>query len=269
MTRALRIILSDKPVAYHPILAKALGSVNCALLMSQLLYWDSTRTEDNREFYKTEAEIEEEIGLSRWEQNTARGKLIELGVISVSLKGVPRRTYYTINMERLEELIENYSDAYVEKPHTECGKTTYCSEEKPHTITENTQKNTTETENIPPLPPKKKRGRPKAEANPEVKTCLIEYQNLLGYPIDFGREGRDAKWLLSNGYTIQDILNCYKYLKTDDFWKDKPVNMNNIRNQIGEWIKHGRPVSKRNGKVRQTSGQRSADYDPVSEWGGR
>ena len=36
---ALIELLGDRPVAYHPMLAKRLGSVKAALFLSQLLYW--------------------------------------------------------------------------------------------------------------------------------------------------------------------------------------------------------------------------------------
>ncbi|MFH0938204.1 MAG: hypothetical protein V1899_02850 [Planctomycetota bacterium] len=41
--RVLRIILGDRPIAYHPYLARVMKSVAGGVWLSQILYWDSVQ----------------------------------------------------------------------------------------------------------------------------------------------------------------------------------------------------------------------------------
>ena len=75
---------TGRPIAYHPRLAKPLGSVNAAILFGQLVYWHD-KTNNPLGVYKTALEIEEETGLSIKEQETARKKLKERGVLIETL----------------------------------------------------------------------------------------------------------------------------------------------------------------------------------------
>lgn len=55
--------------------------------------------------YKTREDIKKETGLSRDEQETARKRLVALGVLQEDLRGVPATVHYRINTERLEALL--------------------------------------------------------------------------------------------------------------------------------------------------------------------
>ncbi len=39
LEQAIRAILTDRPVAYHPAIAEAVGSATAGIFLSQLLYW--------------------------------------------------------------------------------------------------------------------------------------------------------------------------------------------------------------------------------------
>ena len=103
-------IIKDRPVAYHPDFAKAIGSVQAALFLSQLLYWSDKGNNDGW-IYKTQKEFYEETGLSRREQETARKRLKELGILEEKYQGIPRRLYYRVNMNRLAGLMLDYYNA--------------------------------------------------------------------------------------------------------------------------------------------------------------
>ena len=100
-------MLEDRPVAYHPKLAKCVGGVKAAIMLCQLLYWAAGKTAKARDgwFYKSVNDMEEETGLSKEEQQTARDKLDNLGVIESKLKGIPRTWHYRVNRERLRQVI--------------------------------------------------------------------------------------------------------------------------------------------------------------------
>ena len=61
------------PVAYYAAFAQALGGVEAGVFASQFFYWHGKGHDPDGWVYKTQAEIEEETGLTRRNQETARG----------------------------------------------------------------------------------------------------------------------------------------------------------------------------------------------------
>jgi len=104
--KTLQAILQDHPLAYYPILAKATGSVNAAILLSQLL--SQAKGDDSEWIPKTRDEICEETGLSRRELETARRHLGLLHILEERRVGMPCRTWYHINMDVLTCVIAAY-----------------------------------------------------------------------------------------------------------------------------------------------------------------
>jgi len=52
-------------------------------------------------------------------------------------------------------------------------------------------------------------------------------------------EAKSAKWMLQQGYTVEQVFSCYDALKVEKFWRDKPLFLMSVQGQIGEWSKHG------------------------------
>lgn len=105
---SLRALLSDRPVAYHPAMARVLGGVYEALLFQQLAFW-SDKGADPEWIYKTQAEITNELALNRYQQEQARKTLRGLGVIQEQRKGVPAKLYFRVVWPRVFELFEHLS----------------------------------------------------------------------------------------------------------------------------------------------------------------
>lgn len=103
---ALRALLSDRPIAFHPALARLLGGINEALLFQQLAYW-SDKGADPEWIYKSQVELEAETTLSEYQQLQARKKLKALAVIEDERRGVPARLYYRVNWEAVFQLLES------------------------------------------------------------------------------------------------------------------------------------------------------------------
>ncbi|MBQ5147729.1 hypothetical protein FDK32_07460 [Citrobacter freundii] len=102
------IQLLDRPIAYNPAFAKLrVGKVKAgpvaAVFLSQMVYWHNRM--DGGWMYKTQADITCETALTRDEQETARKRLIQLGVLEEDRRGVPATMHYRINAERLEALL--------------------------------------------------------------------------------------------------------------------------------------------------------------------
>ena len=146
----IRALLTDRPIAYHPIVAKAVGSSTAGIFLSQFLYWTPRSQDREGWIYKTQDEIYGETGLTRWEQETARTKLREAGrsddkkgkeaklggVLEEKLTGVPSRLYYRVNMAALISLLNSQKQSDVEEeapePDEPIPTTTSYDAEIPH-----------------------------------------------------------------------------------------------------------------------------------------
>jgi hypothetical protein len=135
-----------RPIAFMRIFTKITDGktkvgVTGALMLSQAVYW-STRTKDNDGwFWKTADEWEEETGLTRREQETARKRLTKLGILEEKKMGVPCRMYFRIRESSLAHSVNLVS---TNPPNWNGGMR--------QTITENTTKNTSENTDTPKPP---------------------------------------------------------------------------------------------------------------------
>jgi hypothetical protein len=93
----------DRPIAFNPAFKKITGSTVAALMLSQAWYWSKRTSDEDGWFYKTIAEWEDETGLTRSEQETARKNL--KGILDVELRGVPATLYYKVNKPKILELL--------------------------------------------------------------------------------------------------------------------------------------------------------------------
>jgi hypothetical protein len=82
----LRRVLSDRPIAFHPELARAFGGINEALFVQQIAYW-SDKGDDPEWIYKSQVELEAETCLSAYQQKQARDHLKRLGVLQDARRG--------------------------------------------------------------------------------------------------------------------------------------------------------------------------------------
>jgi hypothetical protein len=108
--QAIKALLTDRPIAYHPILARAVGSVTAGVLLAQLLYWTPRSLDPLKRVWKTQDEIFEETALTRSEQETARRILKTIGVVEEKRAGVPARMYFRVDMDRLTEIVGDLPD---------------------------------------------------------------------------------------------------------------------------------------------------------------
>lgn len=117
--------LLDRPIAFQPSFVAIGAGVTGAVLLSQLVYWQNRM---DGWFYKTQAELTTETGLTRYEQEGARKKLIAAGVLEEKLRGVPAKLFFRVNEIALETLLiqhaENPQTRMRQTSRQECGKPT-------------------------------------------------------------------------------------------------------------------------------------------------
>ncbi|HII3699348.1 TPA: DNA replication protein [Pasteurella multocida] len=105
---------TGRSIAYRPALAKLFGGVTAEIFFEQIFYWQDKTENQELGVYKTQAELEEETGLSRKEQETARKKLREIGVLIETHKRLEHRIYFKIDMEKLDEVLSTLADVQSE-----------------------------------------------------------------------------------------------------------------------------------------------------------
>lgn len=141
---------NQKIIALNPIYIDISGSINAGYLLSQMMYW--AKTKDYKEFYKTDSDFCAELRMGLKELKNAKEKLREAGIVSITRKGIPAKTYYTINKQRVVELIMNYRSSSSNDFHEdEAGAqiTSYAEREQldvPKGISQLCRKGTTTTE---------------------------------------------------------------------------------------------------------------------------
>ncbi len=140
--------MNDKPIAFNRHYVGLGCGINGALMLSQMVYWSKRTKDKNGYFYKTQDEWEEETGLTRWEQGTARKKLRELGFVSEHKHGVPCKVHFRVEHDVLYQALIQYAEkrqsSMLESHKLECGNPTDKAEVKPLTNTENTTEITTD-----------------------------------------------------------------------------------------------------------------------------
>ncbi|HCM9314377.1 TPA: hypothetical protein N5L75_001403 [Enterobacter hormaechei subsp. steigerwaltii] len=124
--------LVDRPIAFQRSFVRLGVGITGALLLSQIVYWQN-RMEGNW-FYKTQTDLEEETGLTRYEQEGARKKLVSCGVLEEAKRGIPAKLYFRVNQERLEELLlgENQHAGMVKTNKQGCGISANSDAENQH-----------------------------------------------------------------------------------------------------------------------------------------
>jgi len=98
MTKEEVIAMAGWPRTYYPKMAHVLG-IKEAILVCLLLRSPGDRTA------VSQAEITEKTAMSRYEQETARKNLRDLGILKEERSGIPARLYYSLDLEQLARAI--------------------------------------------------------------------------------------------------------------------------------------------------------------------
>ncbi|ADV47046.1 hypothetical protein [Nitratifractor salsuginis] len=180
--------LNQQPIAYYPIYRKITGSTTAGVLLSQLIYW----LQQKDKIYKTDAKIMEETLLTKKELENAKKILKTLPFISITREGVPAKTYYEIDWEKLYEAIEAGETSIPERGKLDSTNGGNCTPRKGETINDKSfDRDYTET-TAETTPPKS----PQGEEIPEKLQEWISYRKEIKKPI--------------KAITVKKLLEDYK-----------------------------------------------------------
>jgi hypothetical protein len=101
-------LLPNRTIGYSPDLARAVGGATIGLFLSQLLFLSDKGHNPDGWVYKSEQEMGRETGLTKREQQTARRKLLSLGVITIERRGFKFTYHFKVIWERLYQVIERF-----------------------------------------------------------------------------------------------------------------------------------------------------------------
>ena len=99
--------LLDRPIAFHRCFVRLGIGITGAVMLSQAVYWSKRTSDSEGWFHKSIEEWEEETGLTRREQETARLNL--RGILKVDRRGIPARLYFRIEWKELEKSLFSHS----------------------------------------------------------------------------------------------------------------------------------------------------------------
>jgi hypothetical protein len=101
----VKAMLPNRVVGYSPDLARMVGGATTGLYLSQLLFLSDKGANPDGWVYKSEAEMGTETGLTKREQQTARRKLLSLGVITIMRGGWKNTYHFKVIWEKLYQVI--------------------------------------------------------------------------------------------------------------------------------------------------------------------
>lgn len=99
----IKRLVSGRPVAYYPELARVVGGPYAAILLQQLAHWQG---EGDGWVFRTQEELEKETALTPEQQYTARRALRQKDLLEEKHDGLPRRLYYRPLIYNLEPLLQ-------------------------------------------------------------------------------------------------------------------------------------------------------------------
>ena len=201
------IALSGDTIAYKKIYTDISGSLTAGVLLSQLLYW---RSRLNREFWITNENLCNQTGLTIDEFKSAKKRLLDKGFISVEHKSLPRKTYYTINVEEIVSALTSCGKSH----QPDGGNSTDWIVEIPPTTSKTTTKTTTD------IYKEEKKTKVTLELEEFVSTYNATYKRNIKVPSgDKGWVKNFKKW--REDYSLEQIKEAVVLSRNHQFYGDK------------------------------------------------
>lgn len=259
--KELHILLATRPLSFNPKFSKLCGerkinritgqpyqsnNQSAGILLSQLIYWYSAMR--GEKFYKLNENLVEECGTTVDELKRDKKTLIEKGFITVTLEGLPAKSYYTVHMDNIEDSAIKHQleqdSAIKHQLHSPIKHHSSSAIKHQHYITENNIELDIEIENQKPpsLPPHRELETPKKTSSAK-KPSLIQKEKakpsnpyeeecqeiILHWNATFPRRpiyvsagwAKNYAYWRQAGYTLEQIKQAIKNIWNDYYWVDK------------------------------------------------
>lgn len=101
--KMLMVEMNQKPIAYYPIYKDLVGNVAGGVMLSQIMYWWGTM--GGEEFWKNDGDFMEELNMGETEFKTAKKKVKALSFVRYSVREVPKKCFYDIDIKEMVKCI--------------------------------------------------------------------------------------------------------------------------------------------------------------------
>lgn len=108
MNGIINLLANNGYIILNKIVIKKIGlheAIILGELCSEYTHWEKNGKLEDNYFYSTRENIEENTGLSAYQQREPMKKLISLGVILEKSKGMPLQKWYSLNSQLLYKLL--------------------------------------------------------------------------------------------------------------------------------------------------------------------
>lgn len=97
-----------RPIFYQPELTHITGALTAGIFICNLVQWTGKQKDAEGWIYKTQDQLQDETGLSRREQETARKVLKDRHFLEEVKRDTPARLYYRVNLDALNDAVDDY-----------------------------------------------------------------------------------------------------------------------------------------------------------------
>lgn len=108
MNGIINLLANNGYIILNKIVIKKLGlheAIILGELCSEYTHWEKSGKLEDNYFYSTRENIEENTGLSAYQQREPMKKLVNMGVILEKCKGMPLQKWYSLNSQLLYQLL--------------------------------------------------------------------------------------------------------------------------------------------------------------------
>ena len=192
---------------FNPKLIPICGSINAVILLLEL-QWLQESFESNHgidEFYHTDKQLRESLGLNRRQLENAKKSLVDKGLISYRIFGnKPPKTYYKVHVDKLVKYISQMYETYIAK----CTKRTSPNVRFVHTKKNNKQDINNKTNNNKVVSVDNYRSPPNSSLTDPCGAVLEKGQLEIGNRTGLFLKLRDVKGISEK--TALDIFSRYQ-----------------------------------------------------------
>ena len=248
--------LSERPIAYQRIYAQMTGSVTTGLLLSQVIYWWYSSKE--REFYKTDEDFRNELAMGESEFKRAKSILGRMGIISTSIRGTPRKTYYKLEVDKVIGFLtksEETTELNRRKPPNSVGGNHRIKSEEttePLLLHNNTENNSETIKDIMYSSPPSETNKTFSEESIEYSlselllvTILERWPNYYKANLEVkgAKEKRIQKWAKIIDHILRldkrdstEVEELIVWSQQDDFWQDNILSTAKLRKHYDKML---------------------------------
>lgn len=240
---------NQRPVAYYPIHAQIAGSIPGGVVLSQLMYWFAASGKNK--IWKTDRDLMAETGIGQNALTRLKKKLKSLKFMSITLKGLPPKTWYELNLDEYQSyvlpLLPDPPKDDSQKPRSNIpGNLEYCSPKprklvpKPSNITPRNGESIKGTESTSETTPETTNLKSTGEANPNG--IPEELQGLELYEDDLKLIERWPSLLASWRKAYPRLSIASEVAKAHAWEMANPSKRKKQKARfLGNWLSHAKP----------------------------